>query len=155
MNRSVYGERDYAFGQRILTLRTQLRLTQTGLAEQLHISRRAVTEWEAGKGYPTPQHLQELIALAVQASAFPAGREAEEIRALWQTAHQKALLNDAWLADVLGLAHPAPLDAPQRARRPQVDWEEALDVPSFYGRELELAALTHWVAEDGCRLVSV
>ena len=51
MNRSFYRERHYAFGQRILTLRTQLGLTQTGLAERLHISRRAVTEWEAGKAY--------------------------------------------------------------------------------------------------------
>jgi WD40 repeat protein/transcriptional regulator with XRE-family HTH domain len=161
MSTSVYGERDYAFGQRILTLRTQLGLTQTGLAEQLHISRRAVTEWEAGKGYPTLQHLQELITLAVQASAFSAGREAQEIRALWQTAHQKVLLDDIWLADLLGLAHPAPLDAPppseaaQPARRPQLDWADALDVPSFYGREPDLETLTQWVVEEGCRLVSV
>ena len=101
MNRSLYGERDYAFGQLILTLRTQLGLTQTGLAERLHISRRAVTEWEAGSSYPKAQHLQQLIALGVRASAFPAGREAEEIRALWRAAHQKVLLNDTSLRCVL------------------------------------------------------
>ncbi len=89
----MYGERDYAFGRRILTLRTQLGLTQTSLAQRLHISRRAVTEWEAGSSYPTAEHLQELIALGVQASVFPAGREAEEIHALWQAAHQKVLLS--------------------------------------------------------------
>ena len=38
MNRSLYGERDYAFGQRILTLRTQIGLTQKGLAQLLHVS---------------------------------------------------------------------------------------------------------------------
>jgi len=161
MNRPFPRERDYAFGQRILTLRTQLGLTQTALAEQLHISRRAVTEWEAGKGYPTPQHLQQLVALGVRASAFPAGHEAEEIRALWQTAHQKVLLDDAWLANLLGSAHTPPLDtdqpaeAAQLARQPRLDWEEALDVPTFYGRELELATLTRWVVEEGCRMVSV
>jgi WD40 repeat protein/transcriptional regulator with XRE-family HTH domain len=161
MNRSFYRERDYAFGQRILTLRTQLGLTQTGLGERLHISRRAVTEWEAGKGYPPSRHLQELSALAVQASAFPAGRESEEIRVLWQTAHQKVLLDEGWLANLLAQPRPAPLDTPQPAeaaqpvRRPQVDWNEALDVPSFYGREQELTTLTGWVVEDGCRLVSV
>jgi hypothetical protein len=32
MNRPVYRERDNAFGQRILTVRTKLELTQTGLA---------------------------------------------------------------------------------------------------------------------------
>ena len=52
MKRVLYGERDYAFGQRILTLRTQMGFTQTGLAEHLHVSRRAVTEWEAGSSYP-------------------------------------------------------------------------------------------------------
>jgi transcriptional regulator with XRE-family HTH domain len=48
MNRSLYGERDYAFGKLILTLRTQIGLTQTGLAERLHISRRPGMEsgWE-------------------------------------------------------------------------------------------------------------
>jgi transcriptional regulator with XRE-family HTH domain len=69
MNRSLYGERDYAFGQRILTLRTQLGLTQAGLAERLHVSRRAVTEWEIGSSYPKAKHLQQLIALGVRASA--------------------------------------------------------------------------------------
>jgi hypothetical protein len=32
---------------------------------------------------------------------------------------------------------------------------EALDVPTFYGREPELATLARWVVEEGCRLVSV
>ena len=36
-----------------------------------------------------------------------------------------------------------------------MDWNEALDVPSFYGREQELTTLTGWVVEDVCRLVSV
>jgi WD40 repeat protein len=36
-----------------------------------------------------------------------------------------------------------------------VDWGEALDVPSFYGREPELATLSRWVLEEGCRMVSV
>ena len=44
---SRYGERDYAFGQMILTLRTHIGLTQAGLAELLRVSRRAVAEWEA------------------------------------------------------------------------------------------------------------
>ncbi len=36
----AYGERDYAFGQLVLTLRTTIGLTQAGLAEALHVHRR-------------------------------------------------------------------------------------------------------------------
>src|SRR5258708_13678423 len=56
MNRSLYGERDYAFGQRILTLRTQIGLTQTGLAELLHVSLRPRTATAAGHQYPQTPH---------------------------------------------------------------------------------------------------
>src|SRR5438552_3883128 len=42
MNRSLYGERDYAFGQLLLTLRTTLGLPQAGLPEVLGLSRRRV-----------------------------------------------------------------------------------------------------------------
>ncbi len=170
MNRSLYGERDYAFGKLILTLRTHIGLTQTGLAQRLGVSRKAVAGWEGGNSYPTAEHLQQLIALAMRASAFPAGREAEEIGALWQAAHQKVLLDEAWLASLLGrtrptltLLHPEPQEAPrpselpsaQSRPAPQLEWGEALDVPSFYGREPELATLVRWVGEEGCRMVSV
>ena len=77
-----YREQDYAFGQQMLTLRTALGLTQGELAERLGLSLRTVSGWEAGSSYPTTRHLQELIVLGVRASAFPIGREAEEIRAL-------------------------------------------------------------------------
>ncbi len=171
MKRYSYGERDYAFGQLMLTLRTHIDLTQAGLAELLHVSRRAVAEWEAGSAYPKAEHLKELIALGVRASAFPAGREAEEIRALWKAAHQKVLLDESWLAALLGRPRPAltllppvPLEEPQRgeeisAAQPpagrRVDWGEALAVPSFYDREREVAQLTAWVTQERCRVVSV
>src|SRR3974377_1672989 len=83
MKRSSYGRHDYTFGQMMLTLRTHIGLTQAGLADRLGVSRRAVSEWEAGSTYPKAEHLKQLIALGVQQQAFPAGREAEEIRALW------------------------------------------------------------------------
>ncbi len=46
MKRSLYGERDYAFGQIMLALRTAIGLTQAGLADHLGVSQRAVGEWE-------------------------------------------------------------------------------------------------------------
>src|SRR6202043_2437173 len=98
----------YAFGQMILTLRTHIGLTQAGLAELLHVSRRAVAEWEAGSSYPKAERLKQLIALCVQQQAFPAGREAAEIHALWKAAHQKVLLDELWLDEVVNTQHPSP-----------------------------------------------
>src|SRR5437660_11892400 len=101
VKRYSYHEQDYAFGQLMLSLRMQIGLTQAGLAERLHVHRRAVAGWEAGSSYPKAEHLKELITLGVRASAFAAGREEEEIRALWKAAHQKVLLDAAWLRDLL------------------------------------------------------
>ncbi|TMD72574.1 MAG: XRE family transcriptional regulator, partial [Chloroflexi bacterium] len=114
--------------------------------------------------------LKQLIVLGVQQQAFPAGSEAEEIHTLWHAAHQKVLLDELWLHGVLSKQHP-PLSfvAPQSVEetrageqataRPalerRVDWGDALDVPSFYGREEELAALEQWVVQERCRVVSV
>jgi predicted ATPase/DNA-binding CsgD family transcriptional regulator/transcriptional regulator with XRE-family HTH domain len=109
VKRYSYGERDYAFGQMILTLRTTIGLTQAGLADQLGVSRRAVAEWEAGLSYPKAERLKQLIELGVQQQAFPAGREAEEIRALWRAAHQKLLLDEAWLHELVAPPVPIPL----------------------------------------------
>src|SRR5438132_6353631 len=125
VKRYSYGERDYAFGQMMLTLRTTIGLTQAGLASLLGVSRRAVAEWEAGSTYPKAEHLKQLIALGVQQQAFPAGREAEEIRALWHVAHQKLLLDESWLAALLGRPRPTlillpavPLEESQRGEVP-------------------------------------
>jgi WD40 repeat protein/transcriptional regulator with XRE-family HTH domain len=194
MKRFSYRERDYGFGQAMLTLRTTIGLTQAGLAERLRVSRRAVGEWEAGSSYPKAHHLKAFLALCVQQQVFPPGREDEEIRAYWKAAHQKVLLDEAWLSALLKepspppvlvpveetggaeviTAPPAPTDgalASQPGQRPPsiepfgrrvlaangplVDWGEALDVPSFYGRQGELATLAQWVIQERCRVVSV
>src|SRR5438034_11804794 len=94
MKRFSYRERDYAFGQLMLTLRTTIGLTQAGLADRLGVSRRAVAEWEASSSYPKTDHLKEFLTLCVQQQAVPAGSEAEEIRALWLASHQKLLLDE-------------------------------------------------------------
>ena len=160
MNRSSYGERDYAFGQAMLTLRATIGVTQAGLAYLLGVSRRAVAEWEAGSTYPKAERLKRLIALGVQQQAFAAGREAEEIRTLWQVAHQKVLLDEPWLAELLSQQRPLPPFATpqpieqtiarhqavaQSTGMPRVDWGDALAVPTFYGRKPEMALLTEWV----------
>src|SRR5713101_9245832 len=108
VKRSSYREHDSAFGQLMLTLRTRIGLTQAGLAQRLGISRHAVAEWEAGRSYPTADHLKTCIALGVQQQAFACGRRAEEIRALWHAAHQKVLLDEPWLQGLLS-QQPSPL----------------------------------------------
>ena len=101
MKRSSYRDRDYAFGQAMLTLRTNIGLTQTGLADYLHVSRRAVGEWEAGSSYPKVEHIKQLIILGIKQRAFPAGREMEAVQELWQISRQKVLLDERWLAGLL------------------------------------------------------
>src|SRR5262245_863998 len=101
MKGSPYRERDYTFGQVMLTLRTRFGLTQNELADLLGVRRRAVIDWEGGLTYPTVDHLKHFVVLAIERQAFPTGREAEEVRALWQASHQKLLLNEAWLGTLL------------------------------------------------------
>src|SRR5260370_26276434 len=45
-----------------------------------------------GSSYPKATHLKALIALAIKEQVWAFGHEEEEIRALWQAAHQKVLL---------------------------------------------------------------
>src|SRR2546425_4697113 len=168
MKRSSYRERDYAFGQVMLTLRTRLELTQTELADMLGVTRRAVGDWEAGLTYPKADHLKQFVVLAVEHQAFPAGREAEEVRALWQASRQKVLLDETWLGTLLPDVDVSPASqlveetigadqSPALPARsgPRLDWGHALAVTTFYGREWELDLLSEWVVQERCRVVSV
>lgn len=49
--------------ENIKALRTQAHLSQEQLAEQLHVSRQAVTKWETGAGTPDVENLRALAAL--------------------------------------------------------------------------------------------
>jgi WD40 repeat protein/transcriptional regulator with XRE-family HTH domain len=152
----------------MLTLRTTMGLTQAALADLLGVRRRTVIDWEGGLASPTVDHLKHFVVLAIERHAFPAGREAEGVRALWQAAHQKVLLNEAWLGELLSDAEsslasqpgeksgvtPHALTPLSRSER-RVDWGDAPDVTSFYGREWELDLLSTWVVKERCRVVSV
>src|SRR6266699_3865267 len=168
MTRHSYRERDYAFGQVMLKLRTSIGLTQAGLAHLLGVSRRAVGEWEAGSNYPKAERMQHFVALCVRASVFAPGREEEGIRALWKTAHQRVLLDEAWLSALLSTHTTLALTsttevgatsdqapAMQAAAFPRIDWVGSLDVSRFTGREGELAELIQWIVQEQCRLVAI
>ena len=167
---SRYGERDYAFGQQMVTLRTTLGLTQGELAERLGVSLRTVSGWEAGSSYPKAERLKAFIELCVRVSAFPAGRQEEQIRALWRAAHQKVLLDEDWLRSLPGTQLPTLAGksaervertrADEQARagptsEPRLDWDDALEISSFYNREREMATLSQWVLRERCRVASV
>jgi len=182
MSTYSYSERDYNFGQTITTLRTALGLTQAELAQILQVSRRAVGGWEAGSSYPKAEHLKVLIELCMQKPTFfHAGQEAEEIRTLWKAAHQKVLIDERWLSALLSQEHPPltllppqpvkttqplepvittqplpePVGSGEPGSEPRIDWGDALAIPTFYGREQELARLEQWIVRERCRAVSV
>src|SRR5258708_8609414 len=165
MQRSRYGEGDYPLGEVMLSLRSAIGLTQAGLAELLGVSRKAVARWEADEMYPKAERLKQLITLGMQQQAFPVGREEEEIRALWRAAHQKLLLDEAWLHDLVGTPAPVQLfpqaetlvahAGEEPAAFPRVDWVGALDVSHFAGREVEVAELTQWIVQERCRMVTL
>src|SRR5205807_8634303 len=151
--------------QWVLTLRTAIGLSQVGLAERLGASRRAVTDWEGGLSYPKAERLKQLIALGMQQHAFAAGREEQEIRALWKAAHQKVLLEEDWLRGLLAPAAPVRLSPPagtpaahagaEAVAFPRVDWVEALDVSHFACREVVVAELSQWIVQERCCLVTL
>jgi WD40 repeat protein/transcriptional regulator with XRE-family HTH domain len=174
MDRIPHYEQDYAFGQQMLTLRTAIGLTQTGLADYLGVSRRAIGDWEAGNNYPKPDHLKHFIELVVNQRAFTPGHEQERIRELWRAAHAKVLLDEAWLASLLQRSESQPQQHPTQpatqdnastigsnalsrnlTATPRTSWGNPLTIPNFYGRAWETAMLTQWVVEEGCRMVSV
>jgi WD40 repeat protein/transcriptional regulator with XRE-family HTH domain len=185
MPRHSYRERDYAFGQAMFKLRTSIGLTQGGLAALLGVSRRAVAEWEGGSYYPKAEHLQQVLELCVQQHVYAPGREEEEIRTLWKTAHQRVLLDEAWLSALLARspaapalveeaesaavvqAPPLPVQLSPPAEAPvvpafaglaassRVDWVGALDVSRFSGREVEVAELSEWMVHEQCRLITI
>ena len=48
------------FNEKIQELRKQMGLTQEELAEQLYVSRTAISKWESGRGYPNIESLKAI-----------------------------------------------------------------------------------------------
>src|SRR5437588_3551778 len=158
------------FRGQLLRLRGRAGLTQHALAALLGVSAHAIQNWEAGEGYPSAARLQALIALYVARQVFPAGREAEEARALWELLRRAGgqrtpPFDEAWFATL----HPAAPAAPAGARAPlggadtaadqptgpQPDWGEAPEVSAFQGRRAELETLGRWLLQERCRVVAL
>jgi WD40 repeat protein/predicted ATPase/transcriptional regulator with XRE-family HTH domain len=167
MKRSSYRDRDYAFGQAMLTLRTRIGLTQAGLADFLHISRRAVGEWEAGSSYPKVEHIKQLITLGIKQRAFPAGSEAEAIHELWQVSRQKVLLDEHWLnglltprQDTRTTVTPFAVSlVPANKGRKQEELTAVINLPfqptPFIGRNSEITEISRLLNDSRCRLLTL
>lgn len=160
MKQRFYHDRDHAFGQIILTLRSAIGMTQAELAEVLKVSSRAVGDWEAGVSYPKVERLKQFIALAVRHQAFHTGHEAEEIRTLWKAAHQKALLDEKWLEQLLVSG------ASEENKRNVVSTHQAtikrdatnnlpVQAKSFVGRATELSQIAQILENPACRLLTL
>ncbi|HEY9644079.1 MAG TPA: hypothetical protein V6C57_26540, partial [Coleofasciculaceae cyanobacterium] len=63
-----------------------------------------------------------------------------------ESAHEAAIA----LESPVGAVPP-----PSSKSLPWVDWGEAIDVSTFYGRTVELATLKQWILEEGCRSISL
>jgi transcriptional regulator with XRE-family HTH domain len=161
MKKFSYHQRDYAFGQIMLTMRTRVGLTQAELGKILGVSRKAIGDWERGSSYPQAEHLKQFIALAIHYRAFPAERIVEEVHAIWERANQKVFFDETWLTTLLppleeSLSLPPGKEAiSSAALGHRVNWNGAPAVPTFYGREREMERLTGWVVAERCRVISV
>jgi WD40 repeat protein len=47
------------------------------------------------------------------------------------------------------------LAAQTQTSQPEIDWGEAMDISTFYGRELERSQLERWIVRDRCRVVAI
>lgn len=64
------------FNEKLQQLRKQNNLTQEQLAEQLYVSRTAISKWESGKGYPNIESLKCISKLfAVSIDTLLSGEE--------------------------------------------------------------------------------
>jgi predicted ATPase/DNA-binding CsgD family transcriptional regulator/transcriptional regulator with XRE-family HTH domain len=152
-----YRDRDYAFGQAMLALRTKLGLTQAVLASLLKVSRRAVSDWETGISYPKIEQLKKLVALGIEQHAFSTEHEVEEVQALWQASHQKLPLDEAWLHELL---EPGPNQTipPADAKRKEssvVVHNLPHAAAPFVNRVREIAEITQRLNDPNCRLLTL
>jgi len=121
----VYRQRNYAFGQQLLTLRTRASLTQIALAEHIGVHRRSVQDWETGESYPKAETLHRLLALFLAQGVFTTGQEVEEAAQLWEQASQAAphplgAFDAAWFTHLLEerASAPAPAGTPSTPLAP-------------------------------------
>src|SRR5260370_36881401 len=131
-----YKPRDFAFAQRLLSLRKRTGLTQEAVALHVAGTEKAIRNWEGGSNYPSEANLRKLLELYLDQAAFAADQEQDEARALWQqwqeSTHRRinsfdelrfATLLKQWQAQPPSDPHPAspppPGDRRERLHGPR------------------------------------
>jgi WD40 repeat protein/DNA-binding XRE family transcriptional regulator len=107
--------------------------TQKELAHKIDASEKTVGRWERGEKQPGLFFQQKLMELL--------GKDAESL---------------GFLPEKLELPNK---DNGMKARADNaswhVDWGEVPSIDGFCGRENEMAEITRWVSEEGCRVVAI
>lgn len=172
-------------GSKLLQLyRLRAGITQSNLARQVSLkSERMVRNWEGGFSLPSAGRLKEIIAFYLGLGVFTAGREYEEVQALWLAV--KLQSDNSFTAGQVGLtAKQASPQAVQPAnnsyplfdkewfqvllRRSGQDQDENLPalstarmvnlprrVTTLVGREAELTAIRQILEQTGSRLLTL
>jgi transcriptional regulator with XRE-family HTH domain len=60
MSNKERGDNTLEFNEKLQELRKSKNMTQEQLAEQLFVSRTAISKWESGRGYPSIDSLKEI-----------------------------------------------------------------------------------------------
>jgi transcriptional regulator with XRE-family HTH domain len=146
------------FGHLLRQHRKAAGLTQEELAEHACVSVRSIQAFEAGARQTPRSDTIDLLATALVLSP-------PERAAFTAAARRRPLLESDSSVDgstsVSGRAgEPLPSHARERGAQERgpdrsLDWSEAPDPGSFYGREAELATLERWLVADRCRLVAM
>ena len=99
-----------SFGENLAKLRAERNMSQAELAQSLHVSRQAVSNWERDKSYPDLDTLQQLTqVLGVSADTILSGKRSDGLSiALWPLLSVLGLFG---LHLALGLAGLVDVDA--------------------------------------------
>jgi non-specific serine/threonine protein kinase len=161
------------FRGRLLLLRGRIGLTQRELAGRLGVHVHSVQAWETGDSYPSAVSLQRLVAAALGAGGFAAGREAIEAAELWSAAVREAPrlrtpFDHAWFDGLLEAADERARgraateavagDAPDVTRldRPLAFPGHVRPQPTrLIGRRRELDRIRQVLLNDDVRLVTL
>lgn len=135
MPKMPHGEFTLSLGSLLRNYRVQASLKQTELANYIPCDHTHISRVERDERIPTREYLERFF----QVLALPE-KDRQQIRGAYLN-----ISSEEW--DFLSSTFPSLY--------PRIDWGDAPDVSTFYGREAELAQLTGWITTDCCRLVSI
>lgn len=144
-------------------LRSHIFPSQSEIARQLYLSHTTVSRYETGKLKPPPEYVAYLAVqynnIALSQNPHHQAQLLHEINKAirWNYTATDQVRNwdeMQFLADSYFAARQEEAD-PKHVQLQRVDWGEAPDAATFYGREQELTQLKQWVVDKKSRIVLV